>query len=155
MIEAKDTKSQFLLAGPDTPEADREHHLSMLRDSWHQSASRQQVDDTKWISDLEQYLTDLVDLRVAHVDKWLKSNTQSFQAENARKEELRKAFNSAVIDLRASVRFCRSKCATCDLFCIKSRFHESNHDCLTSHKCIRNCAFCDKKVLAEKTCGQM
>ena len=103
MIEAEDTEATFLLAGPDTPVADRESFLETLRDSWNQITSRKQVDDFKWTSDLVQYLTHLVGLRIVHVDKWLKSNIQRFQAGNASIEDLRRTFDSAVIDLRAGI----------------------------------------------------
>ena len=85
------------------------------------------------MSGLVEYLTHLVDLRVAHVEEWLNSNTQHFQTDNASMEELRWAFNSAVIDLRASVQVCKSECDECNLLCIQSRFHEGAHNCLTSH----------------------
>ncbi|KAH9988133.1 hypothetical protein BJV77DRAFT_1061467 [Russula vinacea] len=74
VIEAEDTEAQFLLAGPDAPVADRESCLGILRESWDQISSRQRVEDSEWTTDLAQYLTHLVDLRAAHVDKWLKSN---------------------------------------------------------------------------------
>ena len=154
MIEAEDTEARFLLAGPDILAVDRERHLSILRDSWDRAGSRQHVDDSEWISDLVQYLTRLVDLRIAHVDKWLKSNIQRFQAEHASIEELRRTFNSAVIDLRAGVQLCRSECDTCNLLCIQSRFHEGDHDCLTSHDCIHECTFCIQELLAARNCGQ-
>ncbi|KAH8980307.1 hypothetical protein EDB92DRAFT_1937150 [Lactarius akahatsu] len=139
---------------PDMPAADREHRLSILRDSWDRAGSRQHVDDSEWISDLVQYLTRLVDLRVGHVDKWLKSNIQRFQAEHASIEELRRTFNSAVIDLRAGVQLCKSQCADCNLFCIQGRFHEGDHDCLTSHECVHDCTFCNQELLAARICGQ-
>ena len=142
--------------GPETTAADREHHLSVLRDSWDLSGSRQLkgVNDSEWISDLEQYLTHLVDLRVSHVDLWLKSNIQRFRAESASIDALRRTFDSAVIDLRTGVQLCKLQCASCKLFCIQSRFHEGDHDCLTSHECIHNCTFCDAELLAERICGQ-
>ena len=102
-----------------------------------------------------QYLTRLVDLRVAHVDKWLKSNIQRFQAEHASIEELRRTFNNAVIDLRAGVQLCKSQCSSCNLFCTQSRFHEDEHDCLTSHECIHECTFCNQEMLSARICGQM
>jgi hypothetical protein len=153
VIEAEDTEAQFLLAGPDAPVVDREFCLVALRESWDQINSRQHVGDSKWISDLAQYLTHLVDLRAAHVDKWLKSNMRRFRAGNAI-EKLYRTYHSAVIDLQASVRLCNSQCGTCNLFCIQSRLHEGNHDCLTSHKCIHNCTFCERDFLAAKACGQ-
>jgi hypothetical protein len=150
VFEAEDTEARFILARTD---ADHTLHLSILLDSWDRSGSRQQVDDSEWISELGQHLTHLVDLRVAHVDKWLKLNTQRFLAENASMEELRQTFNNAVIDLRASVQLCRSECDNCNLLCIQSPFHEGGHDCLTSHDCVRDCTFCEKPL--EKTCTRM
>ncbi|KAH9162129.1 hypothetical protein EDB89DRAFT_2248048 [Lactarius sanguifluus] len=151
VMEAEDTEARFLLTGP---AADREHRLEVLRDSWDRFGSRQRVIESEWISDLVQHLTHLVDLRVAHVEKWLKSNMQRFQAEHASIEKLRRAFNSAVIDLRASIQLCKSKCATCNLFCTQSHLHEGDHDCLTSHECIHHCTFCNQELLAVRRCGQ-
>ncbi|KAN0128699.1 hypothetical protein V8E53_013518 [Lactarius tabidus] len=129
VIEAEDTEARFLFAGPDIPVSGCEHHLSILRDSWDQVGSR----------------------RVAHVDKWLKLNIQCFQAEHASIEDLCcRTFNSAVIDLPAGVQLCRSQCATCNLFCIQSRFHEGDHNCLTSHECIHDCTFCIQDLLAAR-----
>ena len=153
VVDAEDTEAMFLLPGPETSVADREQHLSVLIESWDRSGTRQQVDDSEWMSGLVEYLTHLVDLRVTHVEEWLKSNTQRFQADNASMEELRRASKSAVIDLRASVQVCKSECDNCNLLCIQSRFHEGAHDCLTSHCCIQYCTFCEKQRL-ERFCGQ-
>ena len=155
MVEAEDTEARFLLAGPDAPVADRESCLEILRDSWDQATSRQRVDDSEWTSDLVQYLNRLVDLRTAHVDKWLKLNVQRFQAGNASIEELRRTFDRAVIDTRAGVQLCRSQCSICDLFCVQCRLHEGNHNCLTSHECVHECTFCQVGFLSAKRCGQM
>jgi hypothetical protein len=142
--------------GSETSAADREKYLSILRDSWDRFGSRQleRVNDSEWISDLVQYLTHLVDLRVAHVELWLKSNIQRFKAESANIDALRRTFDSAVIDLRAGVQLCKSQCARCKLFCIRNRFHEGDHDCLTSHECIHDCTFCVQDLLATRECGQ-
>ncbi|KAF8488922.1 hypothetical protein F5888DRAFT_1622603, partial [Russula emetica] len=155
VIEAEEnTEARFLLAGPDAPVADRESFLGTLRESWDQMTFRQHGDDTEWTLDLAQYLTHLVDRRAAHVDRWLKSNVQRLQAGNSSIEELRRTFDSAVIDLRASVQLCRSQCSSCDLFCIQSRLHEGNHNCLTSHECIHDCTFCQRDLLTANRCGQ-
>ena len=144
-----------MLAGPNVPFADREHHLSILRDSWDRSGSRQHINDSEWTSDLVQHLTRLVDLRVAHVNKWLESNIQRFKPEHSSIEDLRRTFNSAVIDLRTSIQLCKSECDSCILLCIQSRFHEGEHDCLTSHECIHDCTFCNQEGIAARDCGQM
>lgn len=155
VIEGEDTEALFLLAGPDAPVEDHEIRLKALRESWDRANARQHVNDSEWISELAHYLTHLVDLRTAHVDKWLESNTRRFQAGNASIEELRRTFESAVIDLRASIYLCRSQCATCNLLCVQSRLHEGVHNCLTSHECIHACTFCERDSLTVKSCGQM
>ena len=157
MIEAEDTEATFLLVGLDAPVADRESCLKKLCYSWDQITSRQHVDDSEWTSDLVRYLIRLVDMRTAHVDKWLKVNVQRFQAGNASIEELHRKFYSAIIDLRASVQLCRLQCSHCNLFCIQShgRLHLGGHNCLTSHECIHDCTFCQRDFLTAKPCGQM
>lgn len=154
-IEAEDTDARFILAGPETPVADHELRLAALRESWDLSSQRQHVDDATWHSDLAQYLTHLVDLRVAHVESWIESNIQQFEGGHASIEELRRTFGSVIIDLRASVELCRSKCGSCNLVCVRSsRLHGDGHDCLTSHKCIHNCSFCERDALPTQPCGQ-
>ena len=150
-----DTEARFTLAGPDTPVSDHEHCLAALRDSWDRLNQRQHVDDATWHSDLAQYLTDLVDLRVAHVENWLESNLQQFESGHASIEELRRTFSDAVIDLRASIELCRSQCRSCNLVCVRSgRLHGDVHDCLTNHECIHVCTFCERDTLSTQPCGQ-
>ncbi|KAI0302836.1 hypothetical protein B0F90DRAFT_1667445 [Multifurca ochricompacta] len=83
VVDAEDTEAQFSLAGRNTSMADRELKLVALSELWNKEHPRQHIDDSKWSADLAQYLTHLVDLRVAHVDQWLESNTQRFQMGNA------------------------------------------------------------------------
>ncbi|KAH9039442.1 hypothetical protein EDB83DRAFT_2228401 [Lactarius deliciosus] len=155
VIKSEDTEARFILAGPDTPVADLERRLATLRESWDRIHQRQHVDDPTWHSDLAQYLTHLVDLRVAHTESWLESNIQQFEGGLASIEELRRTFGNAVIDLRASVELCRSQCGSCNLVCVRSsRLHGNGHDCLTSHKCIHDCTLCERDTLPTQPCGQ-
>ena len=155
VIEADDTEARFILAGLDTPVADHEQRLATLRESWDRVNQRQRVDDSTWHSELAQYLAHLVNIRVAHVESWLESNVQRFEGNHASIEELRRTFGNAVIDLRASVELCRSQCDSCNLVCVRSsRVHGDGHDCLTNHKCIHDCAFCERDALPRQPCGQ-
>ncbi|KAH8977863.1 hypothetical protein EDB86DRAFT_2816692 [Lactarius hatsudake] len=155
VIEAEDTEARLILTGPDTPVADHERRLATLRESWDLTHQRQHVDDSTWHSDLAQFLTHLVDLRVAHVESWLESNVERFEGSHASIEELRRTFDNAVIDLRASVEICRSQCGSCNLVCVRSsRLHRDGHDCLTDHKCIHDCTFCERDALPTQPCGQ-
>ena len=144
-----------MLARTNTPVVDHERALTTLRDSWAQTIQRQHTDDSKWHSDLVQYLTRLVDLRIAHVENWLESNVQRFEGEHASIEELRRTFDSAVIDLRASVELCRSQCGSCNLICVQgSRSHNASHDCFTKHRCIHSCSACERESRPAQPCGQ-
>ncbi|KAI9450262.1 hypothetical protein BJY52DRAFT_1175724 [Lactarius psammicola] len=155
VIEAEDTNARLILTGPDTPAVDHESRLTTLRESWDRANQRQLVDDSMWHSDLAQYLTHLVDLRVTHVESWLASNIKRFQGSYASIEELRRTFDNAVIDLRASVELCRSQCDSCNLVCVRSsRLHRGGHDCLTNHECIHDCTFCERDTLLTQPCGQ-
>ena len=155
VIEAEDTEARFILIGPDTAIADHERRLATLRESWDLTNRRQYVDDSTWHSDLTQYLTYLIDLRVAHVESWLESNVRQFEGDHASIEEVFRTFGNAVIDLRVSVELCRSQCDSCYLVCVRSsRMHRDGHDCLTHHKCIRDCSFCERDALPTKLCGQ-
>jgi len=153
VIEAEDTEARLILT--DTPVADHESRLATLRESWDRKNQRQHVDDSTWHSDLAQYLTHLVDLRVAHVESWLESNVQRFKGGHASIEELRRTFGNAVIDLWASVELCRSQCDSCNLVCVRSsRLHREGHDCMTNHKCIHDCTFCKRDAHPTQPCGQ-
>ena len=145
-----------MLAWPNSHVTDHERALTTLLDSWDLANQRQYRDDSKWHSDLIQYLAHLVDLRVVHVKNWLESNVQRFDGVHASIEELHRTFDSAVIDLRASVEICRSKCGFCSLFCVRSsRSHKDDHDCSTNHRCIHSCLFCERDGHSPRHCGQM
>ena len=150
-----DTTARFVLTGPNFSVADHEYPLKTLRDSWDQTIRRQHIDDSQWHSNLVQYLTHLVDLRVAHVKDWLESNVQRFEGGHASIEELRRTFDSAVIDLRASIELCRSQCGSCNLICVRSsRSHKADHHCSTDHSCIHSCSFCKRDGVLTQPCGQ-
>ena len=148
-------EAHFLLAGPDDPIAERESFQGTLHESWDQMTSRQCVNNLEWTLNLTRYMTWLVDQRAAHVNMWLKSNIQQFQARNSSIEKLCRTFDSTVIDLQASIQLCWSQCSLCNLFCIQSHLHEGNHNCLINHECIHNCNFCERDLLTVKNCGQM
>ncbi|KAI9455148.1 hypothetical protein BJY52DRAFT_1427134 [Lactarius psammicola] len=153
VIGGEDSEARFVITGPNSP--DHEYPLTTLRDSWDLTIQRQYLNDSMWHSNLVQYLTHLVDLRVAHVKNWLESNVQRFEEGHASIEELRRIFDSAVINLRASVELCRSQCGSCSLTCVRSsRSHKDNHDCSTNHRCIHSCSFCERDGLPTKPCGQ-
>ncbi|KAI9455150.1 hypothetical protein BJY52DRAFT_1224767 [Lactarius psammicola] len=91
VIGGEDSEARFVITEPNSP--DHEYPLTTLRDSWDLTTQRQYLNDSMWHSNLVQYLTHLVDLRVAHVKNWLESNVQRFEEGHASIEELRRIFD--------------------------------------------------------------
>ncbi|KAF8549818.1 hypothetical protein OG21DRAFT_542691 [Imleria badia] len=142
-IDSPDTDASFFVANIEhSHNMSREGALNTLVTEWDEIDSRQLVPDTQWAEELAQYLENLAEMRVDHVRAWVKSNLTRFQAGHASVMELQRTLESAVIDLKGSVQLCRMQCATCQLFCIQSRFHDGAHDCKTTHACTQSCEYC-------------
>jgi hypothetical protein len=141
-VDKPDTDSRFSLMGAGVQDGSRDRALAVLRVAWERVHSRQQVPDTEWTSKLSTQLDHLVDLRIEHVREWIASNLLRFQTSHANIEELRRSFDAATVDLKASVQLCKAKCASCYLFCVQIRLHEGAHTCQTSHGCIHPCQYC-------------
>lgn len=107
--------------------------------------------DPDWMVDLASYISGLIDRRVNHVRLWLDSNLERFQTGHSAVEDLRRQFNNMVIEMRANVQLCGAHCASCHLHCVRSRLHEGDHSCQTTHKCLHGCGFC--KEDESKPCG--
>jgi hypothetical protein len=125
-------------------------HLTVLRESWSPSSVRQSILDPDWVSNLVAYINGLIELRVNHVRLWLDSNLERFQASHATIEDLRRRFDNMVIEMRTNVQLCSAQCASCHLLCVRSRLHEGDHSCQTTHKCVHHCGFCEDEL---KACG--
>ncbi|KAL4067468.1 hypothetical protein V8B97DRAFT_2061708 [Scleroderma yunnanense] len=151
-VESSDTPSQFLVVGSQ-PE-DRQRTLAALCSSWNQFPYRQHTPDSEWIEGLSEYLEHIVNLRINHVQEWLTQNLSRFQTGHASIEELRRTFESAVVDLKGNVQLCKVQCANCQLFCIQNRFHDGQHDCQTDHRCVNQCVFCQESG-QHKDCTMM
>ncbi|KAL4067444.1 hypothetical protein V8B97DRAFT_1873723 [Scleroderma yunnanense] len=144
-IGLPDTQAQFFLAVGASPQSEaRERALSILQSSWKQFETRQRIPDADWTERLSHYLDAIVNLRVDHVREWSSQNLTRFQSGHASIEEFRRTFEEAVIDLKSNVQLCKLQCASCQLLCIHSRFHDGPHSCQTSHLCIHNCDFCQE-----------
>lgn len=123
---------------------------SVLLESWNSGMPRQFMPDSEWIGGLASHLNGLIDLRVNHVQHWLDSNLERFQGGHAAIEDLRRRFDSLIIEMKTNVQLCRAQCASCHLLCIHSRLHEGEHSCQTTHKCVHSCEFCGDST---KLCG--
>ncbi|KAG1725515.1 hypothetical protein EDB19DRAFT_1643996 [Suillus lakei] len=140
-IGMPDTSSEFSLAGG-LQSSSREDALQVLSHAWGDYDSRHHMLDGLWIENLIAHIDSLVDLRVAHVREWISSNVTRFQSGQASIDELIRTFESAIVDLKSNLQLCKLKCGSCELFCVRSRLHDGQHDCQTSHVCIRSCDFC-------------
>ena len=147
-VDLPDTTHQLFIEGGVDLSVSRESILADLRSSWEGYASRQYTTEGEWIADLTQHLETIVNLRIAHVREWLDQNLSRFQAvggggvTHARIDELKRHFESAMVDLMGNVQLCGITCATCQLRCVQSRVHEGVHDCQTDHLCVHECDFC-------------
>ncbi|KIJ09825.1 hypothetical protein PAXINDRAFT_102165 [Paxillus involutus ATCC 200175] len=137
----QDGLNKFLLVtGPD--EILRENTLFALRQTWVSAPSRQHVPDPEWVDGLSEHLETIVNMRIEHVRKWLDANLSRFQRGHASIEDLHRTFENATVDLKSNVTLCKLQCHSCQLLCIRSRFHQGQHECQTDHSCIHECEYC-------------
>ncbi|KAF8340910.1 hypothetical protein F5887DRAFT_1062589 [Amanita rubescens] len=142
-IDCSDGDARFFVANLEhSQNMSCEEVLHALVTEWDEFDSRQLVPDTQWAQELTQHLEDLAEMRIDHVRAWVESNLMRFQAGHASVMELQRTLESAVIDLKSSVQLCLMQCRSCQLFCIRNRFHEDAHDCKTTHTCTQSCEYC-------------
>jgi len=150
-VDCDDTGARFAISDRELPTPEEiEMCLAALQESRNPRTPRQFIPDSEWVGELASHLSGLVDLRVNHVRLWLDSNLGRFQGGHAVIEDLRRRFDSLVIEMKANVQLCRAQCASSHLLCIRSRLHDGDHGCQTSHKCAHTCEFCKDST---KSCG--
>ncbi|KXN87519.1 hypothetical protein AN958_08742 [Leucoagaricus sp. SymC.cos] len=134
---------------------DREKLLFELEKTWEHYEHRHQMDEATWVSKLTSYLSDLVDVRISHVETWISANLNRFQTTNASVDTLHRELANATIDLRANAEICRMMCAECHLLCTLSRRHDplQPHDCHTDHRCPQACDFSEEHTDGQKSCN--
>ncbi|KIK81380.1 hypothetical protein PAXRUDRAFT_156232 [Paxillus rubicundulus Ve08.2h10] len=133
---------RFFLATGHVHDVPRENTLSVLRQTWVLTSSRQHVPDPEWVDGLSQHLETIVNMRIEHVHEWLAANTSRFQAGHASIEDVSRTFENDTVDLKSNVTLCKLQCNSCQLLCVKSRFHQGQHECQTDHSCIHECDYC-------------
>jgi hypothetical protein len=126
-VDKPDTSAHFFFAKPGVHDAARELALAALRDTWNQNRSRQLMPDNEWASNLALHLDHLAEIRIEHVREWISLNLSRFQTGHANIEDLRRNFESATVDLKAGVKLCMMKCASCHLLCVQSRVPPGVH----------------------------
>lgn len=148
-VDLPDTHYQLFIGVGSDQSASRERMLVVLRTAWDGYASRQHITEDEWIAGLTQHLENIVDLRIAHVREWLDQNPARFQSvgdsggSRASIDELKRHFESSIVDLRGTVQLCGLTCAGCQLQCVLGRAHEGGRDCQSDHMCVHEChGFC-------------
>ncbi|KAI9443805.1 hypothetical protein H4582DRAFT_1846182 [Lactarius indigo] len=150
-VACDDTAARFAISDrKQLPPNEIEMYLSALLELQSSGPPRQFMPDSEWMRVLVSHLNGLIDLRVNHVRHWLDSNLEKFQGGHAAIEDLHRRFDSFVIEMNINVQLCKAQCASCHLLCVRSRLHEGEHSCRTTHKCVYNCGFCEDST---KLCG--
>lgn len=132
---------------------DREAILHALCRSWDGFPSRFDISESDWISGLSHYLEAITEMRATHVQKWIHQNLDRFKASHESLEILRRACDTALVELKENVHLCKAQCSSCNLLCLQNRGHDTQHDCHTSHHCPHLCGFSDGHPGEEKKCG--
>ncbi|KAH9016242.1 hypothetical protein EDB85DRAFT_1898280 [Lactarius pseudohatsudake] len=108
-VESDDTGACFAISDRKLPSPEEiEMCLSALRESQSPGTPRQFKSDSEWVGELASHLSGLIDLRINHVQLWLDSNLGRFQGGHAAIEDLRRRFDSLVIEMKANVQLCKS-----------------------------------------------
>ncbi|KAF8548833.1 hypothetical protein OG21DRAFT_1489038 [Imleria badia] len=116
-VDLPDTPHQLFIGGGGDHSLSRERMLTDIRTAWEGESSRQYTTEDEWIAGLTQHLENIVNLRISHVREWLDQNLSRFQATDggggstARIDELKRHFESSIVDLRSNVQLCGMACA--------------------------------------------
>jgi hypothetical protein len=120
--------------------SERDDRLAALREQWTSKNARNSMQEDSWIKGLSTFTDALADSRVKHVVAWIDSNVARFN-DNAATHNLRRHVDTAVVELKLHVQFCKVQCDDCRLHCVQSRMHEGRHNCSTDHICPSHCDF--------------
>jgi hypothetical protein len=120
--------------------SERDVRLAALRQMWTSQHPRQSLPEAAWIAGLSTFIDGLVDARVKHVIAWIDSNVARFK-DHGDTFNLRRHVDTAVVELKLHVQFCKVQCDDCCLQCVQSRMHDGKHSCSTDHVCPFPCDF--------------
>jgi hypothetical protein len=112
-VECDDSRARFALSDLELPTQEEiEMRLTVLRESQHSWRRHDNIiPDSEWVGTLTSHLSRLIDLRVNHVQLWLELEfADRFQSGHAAIEDLRRRFDSLVIEMKANVQLCRARC---------------------------------------------
>lgn len=169
-MECNDTEARFAISDQRLPPSeDIGMCLAALRKSWKSVEPRQDPrskkkkvlkkstvtirPDSEGAGEFASHLSKLIDSRVNHVRLWLDSNLQGFPPGHTAIDDLRRRFDSLVIKMKTDIQLCGAPCASCHFLptlCSRSRSHNGDHSCQSSHNCVQTCSFCTDGI---RLCG--
>jgi len=153
-VNAPDTRMQIYFSGQNNTNAtDKEAILHALCQQWSRFSDRFNTTEDDWVSGLSGHLKEIMEMRANHVQRWISQNLERFKAAHANLETLRRACDIALAELKENVHLCKAQCASCNLLCLQSHGHDTQHDCGTSHLCHHLCGFYSEHPSEEKKCG--
>jgi len=132
---------------------DKEAILSALCKSWGEFSNRFIIPEDDWISGLSGYLETITQMRITYVQIWMDQNLDRFKDSHSSLETLKRAYDAALAELKENVHLCKAQCLSCNLLCLQSCGHKTQHDCQTSHHCPHPCEFSDEHLSEKKGCG--
>ncbi|KAG9300637.1 hypothetical protein G9A89_023435 [Geosiphon pyriformis] len=108
--------------------------------------ARSIIPDSQWLEQLETFVKFIIQRRVKRVQQWFARNTNRFEKEQNEIIITNYVFEQEISRLSLFWNFCRLRCNSCGLLCMKASRHSDNeqdmtHDCLTDHKCHSECQF--------------
>ncbi|CAE6410609.1 unnamed protein product, partial [Rhizoctonia solani] len=122
------------------PETLTEQALRALAEACEQTmGTRHQIPDTSYAETLQNGIYDILDQRLALVQKWVNVNIERFPSGNQDIRNLTNKLHAASLGMRNAVRLCSSGCSDCQLLCLRAYGHSGEHSCETNHQCILNC----------------
>src|SRR6185369_13273397 len=99
--------------------------------------------DSKWLNDYSQFINEIINRRCDRVEKWLNANLQPYQQDHQEVVQTKQELEKEVIQLKQRWTLCGKACHNngCTLPCLKNKHQDSEHNCMTDHKCHSPCDF--------------
>ncbi|CAG8521350.1 2160_t:CDS:10, partial [Cetraspora pellucida] len=97
--------------------------------------------DAIWFEKLSKFFKFIVQRRINRVQEWFQQNTSKFSPDNSDVKDGIYALDQLVNKLSLLWTLCGLSCQECNLKCLKNRYHEDAHNCLTDHHCYVTCEF--------------
>jgi hypothetical protein len=102
---------------------------------------RESPDDNEWFSKFDKFFKYIIDRRASRVKDWYMQNTVKFPQAHSDIVNGKYEMEQEISKISLLLTLCGLTCHQCGLKCVKNRYHQENHDCLTDHECHFPCHF--------------